>query len=79
MALPSVRLDTDQLPTGPWIFGRQVPPQDDLEDGALVEVLDRSKRFAMMNFGFHVHGNRHAGMRRVPSAYPIHAAASSIA
>jgi 23S rRNA (cytosine1962-C5)-methyltransferase len=44
--LPAVALQSDFLPTGPWIFGRQVqvdgaPPPD----GALVEVLDASRRF----------------------------------
>lgn len=44
--LPAVALASDFLPTGPWIFGRQVeldgaPPPD----GSLVEVLDASRRF----------------------------------
>jgi 23S rRNA (cytosine1962-C5)-methyltransferase len=43
---PSVELDTDQLPGGPWIYARQVrEPANGIENGALVEVLDRSGRF----------------------------------
>ena len=43
---PSVRLDTDELPSGPWIFARTVGPlSDPPEDGSLVEVEDRSGRF----------------------------------
>ncbi len=43
---PSVELDTDQLPAGPWIYARQVrEPANGIENGALVEVLDRSGRF----------------------------------
>lgn len=43
---PTVRLDTDELPSGPWIYARTVTmPQDPPEDGALVEVEDRSGRF----------------------------------
>lgn len=43
---PVVQLDTDQLPSGPWVFARQVscvgePP----ENGALVELQDRSGRY----------------------------------
>ena len=45
MTHPAITLDTDRLPQGPWIFGRNVPPVPDIEDGALVEVLDRSQRF----------------------------------
>jgi 23S rRNA (cytosine1962-C5)-methyltransferase len=44
-ALPNVRLLTDEIPKGPWIFGRQVEPKDLPEDGSLVEVHDRSGRF----------------------------------
>jgi 23S rRNA (cytosine1962-C5)-methyltransferase len=44
-ALPLVRLATDELPRGPWIFGRQVEPAPGVEDGALVEVGDASGRF----------------------------------
>jgi 23S rRNA (cytosine1962-C5)-methyltransferase len=45
-SIPAVALASDFLPTGPHIFGRQVevdgaPPPD----GALVEVLDASRRF----------------------------------
>ncbi len=43
---PTVRLDTDELPSGPWIYGRNVGPlADPPEDGALVEVEDRAGRF----------------------------------
>lgn len=43
---PLIRLDTDELPSGPWIFGRSVArPSEMPEDGALVEVEDRSGRF----------------------------------
>ncbi|MBK7641868.1 MAG: hypothetical protein IPJ19_02280 [Planctomycetes bacterium] len=43
---PTVRLDTDELPAGPWIFGRNVGPlASPPEDGSLVEVEDRSGRF----------------------------------
>lgn len=43
---PTVRLDTDELPSGPWIYARTVSmPSDPPEDGALVEVEDRSGRF----------------------------------
>jgi 23S rRNA (cytosine1962-C5)-methyltransferase len=43
--LPAVRLLTDEIPKGPWVFGRQVEPRDLPSDGALVEVHDRSGRF----------------------------------
>jgi 23S rRNA (cytosine1962-C5)-methyltransferase len=43
--LPAVRLLSDEAPKGPWIFGRQVDPGGAPENGALVEVLDRSGRF----------------------------------
>ncbi|MBI5363891.1 MAG: class I SAM-dependent rRNA methyltransferase [Planctomycetes bacterium] len=43
---PTVRLATDELPLGPWIYARQVePPREGVEDGALVEVEDASGRF----------------------------------
>lgn len=43
---PVVRLSTDELMRGPWVFARHVlPPEEDLELGALVEVLDASGRF----------------------------------
>jgi len=42
---PAIRLETDQLATGPWIFGRQVAPDPNIEDGSLVEVLDHQGRF----------------------------------
>jgi 23S rRNA (cytosine1962-C5)-methyltransferase len=46
-ALPVVRLVTDRLPSGPWIYARQVGPPEDpgAAPGALVEVLDLSGRF----------------------------------
>ncbi len=42
----SVRLDTDELPGGPWVFARQVVevPRA-VEDGDLVAVVDASGRF----------------------------------
>ncbi len=41
-----IELDTDELPRGPWIFGRQVrEPAQDVEPGALVFVHDASQRF----------------------------------
>jgi len=44
--LPAVRLASDELSPGPWVFARQVaPPPPVLADGALVEVLDASGRF----------------------------------
>ena len=45
MSLPPVRLDTDELPAGPWVYGRQVRPPDGVSDGSLVEVRDKSDRF----------------------------------
>jgi 23S rRNA (cytosine1962-C5)-methyltransferase len=43
---PVVQLDTDQLPSGPWVFGRQVRTAGDVpENGALVELQDRSGRY----------------------------------
>lgn len=43
---PSVRLATDLVPNGPWIFARQVEmPREELENGALVEVVDAQGRF----------------------------------
>jgi 23S rRNA (cytosine1962-C5)-methyltransferase len=43
---PSVRLGTDLLSAGPWIFGRQVESAPDAPgDGSIVEVLDGSGRF----------------------------------
>ncbi|MBK7877498.1 MAG: class I SAM-dependent rRNA methyltransferase [Planctomycetes bacterium] len=43
---PTIRLATDELSLGPWIYGRQVePPDTDVPDGALVEVVDASDRF----------------------------------
>lgn len=45
MALPTVRLLTDRLPPGPWIFGRQVDEPTTVPNGSLVEVEDASGRF----------------------------------
>jgi 23S rRNA (cytosine1962-C5)-methyltransferase len=43
---PVVRLATDELSSGPWVFGRNVEePVERIEDGSLVEVRDRSQRF----------------------------------
>jgi len=52
MTLPSVRLATDELPKGPWIYGRQVeqPAAGAIENGALVAVYDRSDRFVGHGF-----------------------------
>jgi 23S rRNA (cytosine1962-C5)-methyltransferase len=44
--LPAVTLASDFLPSGPWIYGRQVTVEASAPpDGALVEVLDASRRF----------------------------------
>lgn len=44
--VPAVALLSDFLPTGPWIYGRQVEVEGSMPpDGALVEVLDASRRF----------------------------------
>lgn len=42
---PCVRLASDEFPSGPWIFGRQVEDSGGARDGQLVEVLDASQRF----------------------------------
>jgi 23S rRNA (cytosine1962-C5)-methyltransferase len=43
---PVVQLDSDQLPSGPWVFARQVSiPGEAPENGALVELQDRSGRY----------------------------------
>jgi 23S rRNA (cytosine1962-C5)-methyltransferase len=43
---PAVRLSTDLLSPGPWIFGRQVETDRDTpESGSIVEVVDGSGRF----------------------------------
>lgn len=44
-SLPVVELATDELPRGPWVFGRQIRDAGDVENGALVEVWDASRRF----------------------------------
>jgi 23S rRNA (cytosine1962-C5)-methyltransferase len=57
--LPAVKIGTDRLSPGPWVFGRQVePPREDVEDGALVEVYDASDRF--VGHGLY---NRHSDIR----------------
>ncbi len=44
--IPAVALLSDFLPTGPWIYGRQVEEDGAMPpDGSLVEVLDASRRF----------------------------------
>jgi 23S rRNA (cytosine1962-C5)-methyltransferase len=41
-----VRLATDDLSSGPWVYGRHVAPAErGIEDGSLVEVIDESNRF----------------------------------
>lgn len=40
-----VRLASDELTSGPWIFARQVEDDGGARDGELVEVLDASQRF----------------------------------
>ncbi len=43
---PTIQLDSDRLPAGPWIYGRQVlRPELSPPDGSLVEVSDASGRF----------------------------------
>jgi 23S rRNA (cytosine1962-C5)-methyltransferase len=43
---PEVQLETDLLSRGPWIYARQVAPcAAPPPDGALVEILDASRRF----------------------------------
>lgn len=42
---PCVRLDSNELTSGPWIFARQVSDSGGARDGQLVEVLDESDRF----------------------------------
>ena len=43
---PTVRLATDDLMRGPWVYARQVEtPVSAVENGALVQVEDRSGRF----------------------------------
>jgi 23S rRNA (cytosine1962-C5)-methyltransferase len=44
-AWPSVRLASDELARGPWVYGRQVCAAPGVEDGALVAVEDASGRF----------------------------------
>lgn len=41
-----VRLATDDVSSGPWVYGRHVEPAErGVEDGSLVEVIDESNRF----------------------------------
>lgn len=42
---PLVRLASDEIARGPWVYGRQVEPAPGVEDGALVAVEDASRRF----------------------------------
>lgn len=42
---PQVRLASDDLLRGPWVYGRQVDEAPGTPDGALVEVVDASGRF----------------------------------
>jgi 23S rRNA (cytosine1962-C5)-methyltransferase len=42
---PLVRLASDELARGPWVYGRQVEPAPGVADGALVAVEDASGRF----------------------------------
>lgn len=43
---PAIRLATDLVPNGPWIFARQCEaPRERIEDGSLVEVVDAQGRF----------------------------------
>lgn len=42
---PLVRLASDEIARGPWVYGRQVEPAPGVEDGALVAVEDASARF----------------------------------
>ena len=42
---PVVRLESDEIARGPWVYGRQVLEAPGVEDGALVSVEDASGRF----------------------------------
>ncbi|MFT4541988.1 MAG: 23S rRNA (cytosine1962-C5)-methyltransferase [Planctomycetota bacterium] len=43
---PIVILDTDRLPSGPWIYARQLRrPEQDIPPGEIVEVVDWENRF----------------------------------
>jgi 23S rRNA (cytosine1962-C5)-methyltransferase len=45
-SLPIVRLASNEIAAGPWVFGRQVEePREAIAGGALVEVHDPSDRF----------------------------------
>jgi 23S rRNA (cytosine1962-C5)-methyltransferase len=49
-----VRLASDDIARGPWVYARQVVPAEGVEDGALVAVEDASGRFvghALYNSG----------------------------
>jgi 23S rRNA (cytosine1962-C5)-methyltransferase len=51
---PLVRLESDEIARGPWVYGRQVVPSEGVDDGALVAVEDASGRFvghALFNSG----------------------------
>jgi 23S rRNA (cytosine1962-C5)-methyltransferase len=43
--MPLVRLESDEIMRGPWVYGRQVLDAPGVEDGALVAVEDASGRF----------------------------------
>ena len=45
LEVPLVHLRGDDVFPGPWVYARHVEPAPDVEDGALVEVRDRSDRF----------------------------------
>jgi len=40
-----VRLESDEIARGPWVYGRQVAPAPGVPDGSLVAVADASGRF----------------------------------
>ena len=42
---PVVRLESDEIARGPWVYGRQVLEAPGVEEGALVSVEDASGRF----------------------------------
>jgi 23S rRNA (cytosine1962-C5)-methyltransferase len=43
---PQIELDSDDFGRGPWIYGRQVrQPEEEVEPGSLVEIVDASGRF----------------------------------
>ncbi len=51
---PLVRLESDEIARGPWVYARQVVPSEGVLDGSLVAVEDASGRFvghALFNSG----------------------------